>query len=405
MITKNNSIRILFSLMIFIGFISCNDENEGLFDKSAAERTAENLQEIKTTLRSANDGWIFEYFPHINQDFGGYTFVVKFLDDENVQVFAEAVLQSDPANPAPETSLYDVIAKGGSVLTFNEYNSLMHFFAEPSSALYQARGGDYEFVMSLIDENTLKAKGVFTGNNLRLRKNTEDPATYMAKVDGIVNFVAGKSLFVDAGDGFKVGTITERNLFFDYNSELKQIPFMYTSTGIKFYEAQTINGEEILELTLTGNTLSSAEGKLVIELVGLPLDMTQTWISAARPGFFPQAFIDEFNTAKAIHDANFAAFPLSDIFDIGGSTSSITFGIGGTIARHGLIFSGVLGEPTQMNIIIGAPSTNWQFVPSFNPMVNLIASNAPYEVNQTSATRAEFTSVANPTFAFVLLLP
>ncbi|TCI85914.1 DUF4302 domain-containing protein [Tenacibaculum sp. M341] len=398
---KNSIQKYIPFILLCMLFISCNDENEGLFDTSAAERLDKNITEVQNKLISSDNGWVFEYFPHREQNIGGYNFIVKFDDKNNVEAYSET--QTDFSTPV--SSLYDVIARGGSLLTFHENNSLLHEFSTPSPSEYQAKGGDYEFIVSIVDDNTLKAKGAVTGNNLFLRKLTTTPQEYLTKVSQISNNILGKKLFLKIDSGYANLAFSNRNITITKgligNTEDITIPIVFTTTGVRFYSPIMINGVEVSELTFDSNKLINESASVTIEVVDTPIDMSISWVTAARPGFMPQEFIDVFAVAKAAHDPNFGgAFPLSDIFNIG--NSSITFRIGGAIASHGLDFSGVPGEPLQMSITKANPGTNWRFVPSFEPMVDIFIDNSPYNVDITDPTAPILTSVANPTFAFVL---
>ena len=67
---------------------SCVKDEEHIFDKSASLRVKEAMDNAQKVLTSASNGWKMYYYPHPNQDYGGYMYALKF-DNESVTVWSE----------------------------------------------------------------------------------------------------------------------------------------------------------------------------------------------------------------------------------------------------------------------------------------------------------------------------
>ncbi|MDE6073769.1 MAG: DUF4302 domain-containing protein [Muribaculaceae bacterium] len=116
-------------------FQSCLKDQTDFFEESPSERMQATLDNARKVLTSAPNGWVFEYFPDRNLSYGGYVYTVKF-DDEKATVGAEI-------SPGTfESSYYNFSSDNGPMLTFDTYNSLIHYFATPSSGNYQGKDGE-----------------------------------------------------------------------------------------------------------------------------------------------------------------------------------------------------------------------------------------------------------------------
>lgn len=144
------------------GLSSCNNEEDDLFDSSAATR----LQEAKTTyasrLAAATNGWLMEYYPTTGSDAlsgRSYDLLTTFNADGSVLVETNLLPTADQKlqkGYQSDTSLWQINADQGAVLSFDSYNKVLHQFSNPglvegmSGKGYE---GDYEFVIDSLDEN------------------------------------------------------------------------------------------------------------------------------------------------------------------------------------------------------------------------------------------------------------
>ena len=169
---------------------SCKNEVDDLFDQSAADRIEQAMTDYNEALCSAENGWEMLYFA--NGDEQGYNLLCKFDKNGSVKFAAKNEFSSNNQY-AEETSLYEMIADNGPVLTFNTYNNLFHIFADPNDIPSTGEDdetgfgheGDYEFVVHEATADQIFLKGKKYGISIYLRKLPADLAweDYFAQVE------------------------------------------------------------------------------------------------------------------------------------------------------------------------------------------------------------------------------
>lgn len=193
-----------------VSLSSCKNEEDDLFDSSAAERLMQAEKDYTARLASSEGGWAFEYYPttetinpneeaeadYLPQGLG-YLMMAKFSKDNSVVVgmnnpFTYNVYQEDK-------SVWQVISDNGPVLTFNTYNNVLHTFSSPypfynslgSGDNGTGVGGDYEFVIIDCKEDaqqvTLKGKKRGTYNYLYRLPAGTDFAEYIEDIKKFTN--------------------------------------------------------------------------------------------------------------------------------------------------------------------------------------------------------------------------
>ena len=157
---------------------SCTSEVDDYFPQSASQRLAATTDRARQILRSAEYGWEFEYYPGSDLAYGGMVYTVRF-DSLTATVGCSLIPDSTA------TSLYRLTNDNGPVLTFDSYNSLLHYFATPSTEEYEAKGGDFEFVIDSLSEDFISLYGKKTRNTMYLRRLTASPDEYAEKTISI----------------------------------------------------------------------------------------------------------------------------------------------------------------------------------------------------------------------------
>ena len=77
---------------------SCLKDDEDKFDKSASERIQEFLDNTSKVLSEAPNGWVVEYYPSAEQEYGGLRMYMKFDASKNeVTVASEAGASDETA--------------------------------------------------------------------------------------------------------------------------------------------------------------------------------------------------------------------------------------------------------------------------------------------------------------------
>lgn len=258
--------RILFYMTCFAALLlqACNNEVDDLFDKSAEERLDEELQTCKELLLSAENGWVLDYYPQSNQNYGGYCMTVKF--DEQ-QVTAASEITGDPTQTV--SSLYSIKSDVGPTLNFDTYNDILHYFADPDNSAGAGLGkgyeGDYEFSIMSHTDNEIVLQGKKTKNTMHMYKLEESSESYLTKVAQMTEAIANRPSEIGTYEGTVNGVQiiatapVDRHVSIQIGEEESQsIACVYTDKGVRLYEPISINDTEInaLEWSTEQNTFT-----------------------------------------------------------------------------------------------------------------------------------------------------
>lgn len=189
------------------GFSSCKNEEEDIFDGSAAQRLDEYKTQYSADLTDKGGKWLMEYFT--NEDERGYAFILTFDKNGSVKVSGQNVWLDNAYRS--DVSMWQIITDNGPVLSFNTFNSVLHVFSSPENLTGpeapinpdtskdidetgEGHAGDYEFVIIGLSED---------GKTMHLtgKKRLYDIYMYRLAPDAdevaLLNdyFYAGKSIF------------------------------------------------------------------------------------------------------------------------------------------------------------------------------------------------------------------
>ena len=138
--------------------VACSRDEESLFEKPAAQRAQEAIDNAFDVLTSNKAGWEMAYFPNLEADAKGYNMVLKFNKNGNVSVTAKN--QATTANKimTDTASTWAVKSDYGPILTFDTYNDVFHAFSDPKD---NGAGmlGDYEFLILKATPELVLLKG------------------------------------------------------------------------------------------------------------------------------------------------------------------------------------------------------------------------------------------------------
>ncbi len=262
-------LRTLFYMLLPLGgglAAGCSNEVDDYFDLSASQRLSATMDRARRILRAAEYGWELEYYPGTSLAYGGMVYTVKF-DSLTATVGCSLIADST------ETSLYRLTNDNGPVLTFDSYNSLLHYFATPSSSEYEAKGGEFEFVIDSLAQDFIRLYGKKTRNTMYLRRLTASPDEYAEKTIRIFDH------FVDSIRG-NIGTAaiaaktnpTARSINIVSGRDTFNVHYAYTDRGIRLYRPLSVGGVTVqsFDFDVETSTLTcSDDGRENIKLQGI----------------------------------------------------------------------------------------------------------------------------------------
>ena len=162
-------------------FAACSRDEESLFEKPAAIRAQEAIENAFNVFTSAENGWEMAYFPNLEASAKGYNMVLKFNKNGNVSVTAKNSATTNNKIMTDTASTWAVKSDYGPILTFDTYNDVFHAFSDPQQ---DGAGllGDYEFLILKATPELvlLKGKKHSAYSVMRPMKNTDLTAYYTA---------------------------------------------------------------------------------------------------------------------------------------------------------------------------------------------------------------------------------
>lgn len=234
-----------------LAFTACNSEEDDLFNRSAAERLMDSQKAYTERLAATNAGWAMEFYPTNGTSAPqgkGYLMLADFNTDGSVRMAMQNEMSGNQY--IEDTSLWEVIADQGPVLSFNSRNQCLHYFSDPG--IYDTGlgyEGDYEFEVLNLEENATYAmlKGKKRGTYIRLTRLDDgtDFEQYFTDVLQFQNTVFSSSAPNDCllhiGDSTYVVTNASSGIIDIYPyggdpiSQTTSHPFLMTKHDGKYY--------------------------------------------------------------------------------------------------------------------------------------------------------------------------
>ncbi|MBR3388104.1 MAG: DUF4302 domain-containing protein [Bacteroidales bacterium] len=281
---KRTVIAALLAVFAALSFSSCVRDEEPVFDESASVRLQNALKNAQTVLVGAENGWRMFYYPDPDQAYGGYLYTMKFTQ-EDVEVWSDLFEGS-------VKSLYKMTTDSGPVLSFDTGNFNFHYFATPSgsqknlygeSDRYQARKGDFEFLIISSSPDEVVLKGKRSGNKIVMRplsgsETPESVAQAAASCGGSV-FVSSFNGTIGSDDAYVSLKLGSRTAVLELTGEQyaedetasAKVPYLYTENGLLFYNPVTLGPYTINGFTWDVDTrkLTALSGDAAnVDLVG-----------------------------------------------------------------------------------------------------------------------------------------
>ncbi len=247
---------------VMVTSFSCMKEDMENFDKSATERLQERIDEVKTILTGNTNGWVMKYYTGSEQSGGGYIYTMKFTDSEAEVGFEYA---SDLGKTL--TSLYKITDDNGPVLSFDTYNTYLHYFSTPSSSNYQALGGDFEFEIFDVAEDKITMVGRRSRNVIVLEPLTQSSQEYL---EGVVNMSKNfVPYYINGTVGNEIvsGTVdySSRQLNFTIGGKSHTSAFCFTPSGLSLYNPIKVSGIEVTDIEYNIQTMGLSANSVTLE--------------------------------------------------------------------------------------------------------------------------------------------
>lgn len=244
---KKHIIAVCSGILLMLLLPSCLKDQKDLFTDSSAERLQKCLNQVSDLLVSSPEGWRMEYFiGNVDQDRGGRNISLEFNAEAN-----SVRVRSEEHRDSSFVSLYKLTEDDGPVLSFDSFNPLLHKYAIPSSSYYEARGGDFDFLIISYKEDEIVLKGKRSGKTCKLYRLNEPAETFINRMyDNSRAFYV--SSFTGTINGVAVtGDIDVRNHQFtfsqvdDEDADPISLPYILTDKGLQFYEPTEFKGSTL----------------------------------------------------------------------------------------------------------------------------------------------------------------
>lgn len=253
---------------------SCLKDQEDTFDQPSSIRMQNFLDNAQQALVNAPNGWLLEYFPHKEQNYGGYVYMLRFT--------ADSVYTNCELDPGYEYgTLYRLTNDDGPVLSFDTYNEALHYFSTPSSDAYEALGGDFELVIDSVGADVIKLHGKRSLTTMYMYKMTEDANSYLAKVlamsEGLLFASANGSIGNLATDGNV--DLDNRQITLTSGELSGSSAYVFTDKGIRMYKPIKLGDVVVTEIGLDTSDFKLVGTAKTGETIDLKLVKPDAWKS------------------------------------------------------------------------------------------------------------------------------
>ena len=230
---------------------ACVSKIDPIFDESSANRAEALAEKLNETLTSCPNGWLLEYYPSSGQYYGGFNVLLSFTEGNKVKAGSEV---AGPGKTA--TSTYTIYQSAGCVLSFDTYNEVMHYFADPETSGGNGAGygfeGDFEFNVLELNDDKIILKGRKSGSRMTM---TPMPVSiswydYISAIKEYENAISRYTRVRYQADGTKYdarfnGRTLEVFSEVDGEQVTTSYPFIVNLMGVSFYKPVELGEEKI----------------------------------------------------------------------------------------------------------------------------------------------------------------
>ncbi|MBB4037393.1 hypothetical protein GGR21_003310 [Dysgonomonas hofstadii] len=245
-----------YYILFFAGILlmpSCLHEEEDIFGKSASERLNEAQLLYEKILTTPSKGWVLEYIAGDTDATrrGAFNYLLKFENGEvTAAVDQNALYDIAPAiDPYTQITSYYKLEQDMSItLSFDTYNSFLHYYHEQHGS-YTTYKGDFEFTIMEAYDDLVILRGKKYGNIMEMHRLADDVTwdEYLQDVNTVYNQSLDYpefSIFSGANVIAKGSVLETRQFSFSYENVDYLKSVIYTTTGLKFLEPLVVEGKE-----------------------------------------------------------------------------------------------------------------------------------------------------------------
>ena len=282
--------KIVYLIVFFTSILlfSCTPQEDDIFDESSSSRIDAALKSHQEVLKSAENGWLMEYFPAAGQVYGGYNLLASFTDDA-AKFAGEIALSTETT-----TGLYSLKQSAGPVLTFDTYNDIFHFFSNPNSSVSEVgtdgvgMGGDFEFLVIKATQDSIILKGKKTENKIVMTPLAADVvwSDFIDNINNAAEEMAFRKFEYQVNGKSIVATVNYRTLNFTYTDEAgnevkEKASYIQTTTGYKLYKPINIEGVTVSEFIYNKESDDFvAKGNTDVKLIPIIPPLNEQLVSA-----------------------------------------------------------------------------------------------------------------------------
>ena len=253
---------------------ACSPETENLFGESAAIRLQKSVINYTTTLEDNAQGWSMDFYPGERID-GGVAYTARFKDGnvtlscERAIDYGDLIYKSEYKYTAGQevTSGYSIKSENSVVLSFDTFNALIHYWAQPFGLKAAGYASDYEFSFIHCSADSVVLRGKKYGNLMRLYPLNQSASDYITKAGAMrqqLSDIPRQRIVVDGQT--QLISFTDNHLKYTDGDKQYDVPFTYTADGIRFYESASIKGMVFNQMSYDAATqeLRTADGHFVL---------------------------------------------------------------------------------------------------------------------------------------------
>lgn len=222
---------------------SCKNEVDDVFDQDATSRIEAAITECDNMLQSSEYGWRFDYTP---ANSAMVNFVMRFKDGRVTMENAEGETSE---------STYKIANAEGPVLSFDTY-SILHDLADPSEyPLGTGKGGEFEFVVCQVTEDTIYVRGRKSGNDFKLSRAAEGEIQHVRletalDIDGGKDITFFHTLQVGGQDAATLFLGNDKRSLdvMTADEQTRNVPVDFTADGFRFASPVVAAGVTVSEM-------------------------------------------------------------------------------------------------------------------------------------------------------------